>query len=145
MRDFNALDLSKDFDLEYSDLVGVQWRQEVNEIELKFRCAVRGWWLKEKRNKFMRSLGLGDFIEQPCLEYSVEILFIGVTNVTENIAEAVPKKSDPGSIHSMILDVDNVSVVEVKKDVFRFYLRAEELQLDFNFVDCIYRELCTKE
>lgn len=150
MRDLKALDLSRDFDLEYSHLLEVHWRKEIGEIELKFRCSVNGWWLKEKRNRFVRALGLSDAILHPCLEYLVEIVFLGVTNVIENLSEARPRMmaaaaSDPTGANSIMFDIDNVSVVELKKEVFRFYLRAEELELDFNFVDCIYRELCTRE
>ena len=42
-----ALDLSS-YDLEGSELLAVDWRTELKEIELKLRYPVAGWQFREK-------------------------------------------------------------------------------------------------
>lgn len=133
----------RDFDLEYSELLTLDWRKELNEIQMRFRFSVIGWYLKEKRNNFLRRFGLLSFVVNPCLEYEVDVLFIGVHEVrrvwsTEHLFEQAVANNN------LRLDIDNARVVKMDQGVFRYYLRAEELELDFNFVDFIYRELCVR-
>lgn len=142
------LDLGS-YDLEYSELLGVEWRKEIKEIDLRLRCPVAGWAFKEKRNKFLRSLGLDAFLSEACVEYIVCLTFLGVTEVTETLisqGHAVIGRapSDTTWMQSFIFEIEDIRIVKVGSEVFRFYLRSEGLQLDFNFADCIAREKCVE-
>lgn len=142
------LDLSS-YDLEYCELLSVESRKEVNEIDLKLRCPVAGWVFKEKRNQFFRSLGLDALLSQTCVEYIVSLNFLGVTDVIESLisqGHAVIGRapSDTTWMQSFIFEIEEIRIVKVKSGVFRFYLRSEGLQLDFNFTDCLAREKCVE-
>jgi hypothetical protein len=142
------LDLSS-YDIEYSELLALDWRKDINELELKLRCPVSGWWWKEKRNMFFRSIGFSALISDPCVLYTITLTFLGVTELTEtlisqghSILGCAP--SDSTWMRSFIFDIEDIRIIRLGVDVFRFYLRAEELQLDFNFADCIFRQLCVE-
>ena len=141
-----ALDLSS-YELEDSELLAVDWRKEVKEIELKLRCPVAGWQYREKWNKFLRSLGLGALVSNPCIEYVAYLTFLGVTEVRETLlskghALLHRAPSDKTWMQSFIFHIEDIRIVRLGAGLFRFYLRTEDLELDFNFVDCIAREEC---
>jgi hypothetical protein len=141
-----ALDLSS-YELEDSELLAVNWREEVKEIELKLRCPVAGWQFKEKRNKLLRSIRLDALVSRPCVEYLVYLTFLGVDEVRETLlsqghALLDREPTDETWMQSFIFHLEDIRIVRVGADLFRFYLRTEGLELDFNFVDCIHREEC---
>ena len=143
-----ALDLSG-YELEDSELLAVEWRKEIKEIALKLRCPVAGWQYREKWNKFLRSLRLGDFVKNPCIEYLAYLTFLGVTEVRETLLSQGHvlldrEPADKTWMQSFIFDIEGVRVVRLGADLFRFYLRTEGLELDFNFVDCIALEKCVE-
>lgn len=79
-----VLDL-RSYDLEYSEVLALDWKKEINQLELKFRLAAAGWEWKEKRIKFLQAIGLGALILDKCVEYIVTITFLGVTEVVETL------------------------------------------------------------
>lgn len=128
----------------------MDWRKEVKEIELKLRCPVAGWQYREKWNQFLRSLGLKALISKPFVEYVVQLTFLGVSEVRETLlsqgyAVLGRDPSDKTWMQSFIFRIDDIRVVRVGADLFRFYLRTEELELDFNFVDCMHYEVAHHE
>jgi hypothetical protein len=141
-----ALDLSS-YELEDSELLAVDWRNELREIELKLRCPVAGWQFREKGNRLLRSLSLGALVSKPCVEYLVYLTFLGITEVRETLlsqgyALLDRELADKTWMQSFIFHIDEIRIVHAGADHFRFYLRTEGLELDFNFVDCIFREEC---
>lgn len=138
-------DLSS-YDLEYAELLSVEWRKEIQEIHLKLRCPVEGWALKEKLNRFLQALGLQALRSNPCTEYLVDLTFIGVTEVTETLISqghtVIGCAADDPWMQSFIFEIEDIRVVKLSPDRSRFYLRSEDLHLDFNFADCIFREKC---
>ena len=140
-----TLDLSS-YELEDSELLAVEWRKEVKEIELKLRCPVAGWPYREGWNKFLRSLGLKALIRNFFSEYLVQLAFLGVSEVRETLLSQGytvlgRDPSDKTWMQSFMFRINDIRIVSVGADLFRFYLRAEELQLDFNFVDCMHYEV----
>ena len=143
------LDLNS-YDLEDSELLAVDWRKELNEIELKLRCPVFGWQYREKKNKLLRFLSLGALISNPCLEYLVYLTFVGVTDVREALlsqghALLDREPVDKTWMQSFIFRIDDIRIVRAGADLFRFYLHTEDLKLDFTFADCISLEECVED
>lgn len=144
-----ALDLST-YDLEDSELLAVDWRKELKEIEMKLRCPVAGWQFREKQNKFLRSVNLGALVSNPCVEYLVYLTFLGVTEVRETLLSQGHtlldrEPADKTWMQSFIFHIDVIRIVKLDADLFRFYFRTEGLELDFNFVDCLAREKCVQD
>jgi hypothetical protein len=142
------LDLSW-YDLEYSELLSVEWRPEPREVYLKLRCPVVGWALKEKLTRFLRALGLRALVSDTCVEYIVRLTFLGVTEVVETLISQghTVIGCDPGDntwMQSFIFEIEDIRILKVRPDLFRFYLRSEGLHLDFNFANCIFREECVE-
>jgi hypothetical protein len=137
------------YDLEYAELVGMDWRKQVGEIELKLRCPVAGWSFKEKKVRVLRAVGLNTLVEDPCVDYLITLTFLGVSEVSETLISqghtvTGHAPSDDTWLQSFIFEVDDVRSVELN-DEFRFYLRAENLRLDFNFKDCIFTQKCIEK
>ena len=141
------LDFSS-YEIDDSELLAVDWRPQIKEIELKLRLPVAGWQYREKWNKLLRSLRLGALISDPCVEYVVDVIFIGVAEVRETFlseghALLDREPNDTAWMQSFIFHIDEIRVVRLGAEVFRLYLRTEGLELDFNFIDCIARYECT--
>ena len=134
-----VLDLSS-YDLEYSEVLALDWKKQTKQLELKFRLAAAGWEWKEKRIKFLQAIGLGALIHDKCVEYMVTINFLGVTGVVETLISQGHKigggdPSDTTWMKSFIFRIDDMRVVRRETTGFRFYLRTEDLELEFDFVD----------
>jgi hypothetical protein len=143
------LDLSS-FDLEYAELLMVRWLKEINEITLKLRCPVAGWPFKETRIRFLRFLGLGWLLSDTCVEYLVTLTFVGVTDVAETLISqghtvVGSAPSDTSWMESLVFEIESIRIVRMRADLFRFHMRSEDLQLDFNFAECFYCEECLEK
>jgi hypothetical protein len=137
------------YDLEYAELVGMDWRKQFGEIELKLRCPVAGWSFKEKKVKVLDAVGLNNLVEDPCVGYLITLIFLGVTEVSETLISQGHTvtghgPSDDTWLRSFIFEVDDIRSVELNEG-FRFYPRAENLHLDFNFKDCIFTQNCIEK
>ena len=78
--------------------------------------------------------------------YLVQLTFFGVSEVRETLLSQGYRvmgrdPSDRSWMQSFIFEIDDIRVVKVGADLFGFYLRTKELQLDFNFVDCMHYEV----
>ena len=147
-RSKEALDFNS-YDLEHSELLAVDWHPEIKEIKLKLRLPVAGWQYREKWNKFLRSLRLESLISDPCVEYVADITFLGVTEVRETLLSQGHEvqgleQNDKTWMQAFIFRLDEIRIVKLGADVFRFYLRTEDLKLDFSFVDCLARYECVE-
>jgi len=138
------LDFSR-YDLEYAELLGVIWRQHADEIELSIRCPIRIWFLKKKLIKFAKSIGVKDWLDNPCIEYLLKLTFLGVKDINETLLSQGHTIGgyDPSSdwFRSIIFEIDDMRCANINNG-WRFYLHAENLKLEFNYQDCILGGKC---
>lgn len=86
-------------------------------------------------------VGLNTLVADPCVEYLITLTFLGVSEVSETLINqghtvVGQAPSDVTWLQSFIFEVDGVRSVALDEGL-RFYLRAEDLHLNFNFKDCI--------
>jgi hypothetical protein len=79
----------------------------------------------------------------------VSLTFLGVTEATETLISqghtVIGCAADDPWRQSFIFEIEDIRVVKLSPDRSRFYLRSENLCLDFNFVACILREKCMEQ
>lgn len=71
------------YDLEYSEIIGLEFRPSMAEIQMRLRCPVMGWQWKDNITQLKNRFGLKPLVIESGNLHDVSLTFLGVSEVRE--------------------------------------------------------------
>lgn len=130
------------FELEYAELIGIDYREHVREIELRIRCPIVGWYYRSKLKSLAKALGIPKWVKVQDITYLITLKFSGVSALLETLLSQghTIGNYDPSSrdwLQRLIFEIDDIRSTKLDESRSRFYIRAEGLILEFTYQDCL--------
>ena len=126
------------FEIEDCELISLQLETGGKDIRMKFKCPVSGWRWKRHLFKGFRAL---IFPRSVFLDYEVELRFLDITQINGSYVDSTTKAVPPNLLEHGSLILSYFRFFQTASGRARAYMEFDEGNIEFEFGDCIQREI----
>ncbi|MFZ3000383.1 MAG: hypothetical protein WA071_08630 [Undibacterium umbellatum] len=126
------------FEIEDCELTSFQIETGGKDIHMKFKCPVSGW--RWKRYLF-EELGALIFPRSVFLDYEVELRFLDTSQFNGSYIDPRTKAVSPNLFEHGFLILADFRFFQTASGRARAYMEFDEGNIEFEFGDCIQREI----
>jgi len=130
----------RQFDLEYSELIGCEVSGDRSEIELMLRCSTWGWRWRTFVGRMLSKVGFDANLYLSPAEFDVSLRMIDVSTPM-----GLTSTWDPGTQVQLfkqgapvIVDFRNIVL---RNGRYKFFMEIDDGTLEFEYAQCIQRQV----
>lgn len=126
------------FEIEDCELTYLQLETGGKDIHMKFKCPVNGW--RWKRH-FFKGLRAHIFPQSVFLDCEVELRFLDTSQFNGSYIDSTSKALSPNLFEHGFLILSDWRFFQTASGRARAYMEFDEGHIEFEFGDCIQREI----
>ncbi len=126
------------FEIEDCELISLQLETGGKDIHMKFKCPVSGWRWKRHLFKGIRPL---IFPQSFFLDYEVELRFLDITQFNGSYVDSTTKAVSSNLFEHGFLILSDFRFFRTASGRARAYMEFDDGNIEFEFGDCIQREI----